>query len=146
LTSARILASVASSIAVRVHAIGACGRDPREHRKVDFSLSAHLFYCLTSKRQPVRERRCSDDPAEVLAHDRCGSEAALFRDSFDRQTGRFQQLLRAANPHARNPGGWSGSDLLTEAAAQAPGTHRRAPSEYRQRQVTAKVPVDPCQE
>jgi hypothetical protein len=101
---------------------------------------------LTSKRQPVRERRRSDNPAKVLTHDRRGSEAALFRDSFDCQTGCFQQLLRAANPHARNPGGWSGSDLLTEAPAQCPGTHRSAPSNYRQGKVTAEVPVDPCQQ
>jgi hypothetical protein len=82
----------------------------------------------------------------VIAHDRRRSEAALFRDSFDCEIGRFQQLLRAANSYARYAGRWSGSDLLTEAAAQRPGAHRGAASKYRQRQIIAKVPVDPCQE
>jgi hypothetical protein len=82
----------------------------------------------------------------VLAYHGRRSESHLSRYPVDRQVGRFEQALGAANTRASDPERGRGTNLRAKAPAESPGAHGRVPRDGRQRQILAEVQIESREE
>ena len=70
----------------------------------------------------------------------------LCRHPLDREVGRLEQALRAADARAGDPARRRRADLLAKPPAQRPGAHGGVPCDHGQRQILAEILLEPREE